>query len=79
MVAPWYDLRFETRETRVRTLLWANSGHVTTRHVPTLTFKFATENLKLSTGANHASGRKGFPCKFCPRCFNRAVMKFQVA
>ena len=33
MVAQWYDLRLETRETRVRTLLWASShgGHVTTR------------------------------------------------
>ena len=31
MVAQWYNLRFETLETRVRTLPWASSGHVTTR------------------------------------------------
>ena len=31
MVARWYDLRLETRETRVRTLPWASSGRVTTR------------------------------------------------
>ena len=33
MVAQWYNLRFEpeTRETQVRTLPWASSGHVTIR------------------------------------------------
>ena len=30
MVPQWYDLRLETRETPVRTLPWAKSGHVTT-------------------------------------------------
>ena len=31
IVAQWYDLRLKTWETRVRTLPWASSGHVTTR------------------------------------------------
>ena len=38
MVAQWYNLLLETRETRVLTLPWASSGHVTTRSMslPTL-------------------------------------------
>ena len=75
MVAQWYDLRLEMRETRVRTLPWASSGHVTTRSMsphqlrsPMLTF--ATK--KLSTGAN---GQKEHAASFfCPRSFDRAVM-----
>ena len=31
MVAQWYDLRLEPRETRVRILPWVSSGHVNTR------------------------------------------------
>ena len=36
MVAQWCEQRLKTRETRVRTLPWASSGHVTTRSTPTL-------------------------------------------
>ena len=31
LVAQWYDLQLETRETQVRILPWASSGHVTTK------------------------------------------------
>ena len=71
----WYDLRLETRETRVRTLPWASSGHVTTRsmspqHLRSPMLTFATK--KLSTGAN---GQKEDAASFfCPRSFDRAVM-----
>ena len=65
MVAQWYDLRLDTRETRVRTLPWASSGHVTTRMLT-----FATK--KLSTGAN--AQKEDAASFFCPRSFDRAVM-----
>ena len=81
MVAEWYDpgLRLETRtrETRVRTLPWASSGHMTTRSMspqqlrsPMLTFAAK----KLSTGRN---GQKEDAASFYrPRTgsFDRAVM-----
>ena len=66
--------RTKTRETQVRTLPWASSGHVTTRSMssqqlrsPILTFV----TKKLSTGAN---GQKGDAASFCPRNFDQAVI-----
>ena len=58
MVAQWYDLRLETRDTRVRTLPWASNDHVTARSMSPqhlrspLTFATVTHLKKLSTGAN---------------------------
>ena len=76
MVAQWYGLRLVPRETRVRTLPWASSGHVTTRtrsplrrRSPMLTFAIK----KLSTGAQWTKGGNEIPF-FCPRGFDRAVM-----
>ena len=73
MVAQWYDLRLEpeTLKTRVRTLPWASSGHVTTRsmsceslhtlpgHGANLRHQTALDWPKLTKAASF----------FCPRCF----------
>ena len=36
MLAQWYDLQLDTRETRLRTLPWASRVYVTTRSMSTL-------------------------------------------
>ena len=80
MVAQWYYLRLTTRETRVRILPWASSGHVTTRsmspqHLRSPMLIFATK--KRSSGSN---GQKEDAASFfCPRRFDRAVMQQQTS
>jgi hypothetical protein len=79
MVAQWYCLRLVPRETRVRTLPWASSGHVTTitrsplrQRSPMLTF--ATKMLL--TGSQWTKGGNKIP--FRPRSFDQAVMVAQL-
>ena len=82
MVSQWYDLRLGlqvvTREIGFEPCLGLAGGHVTTRSTSprfrrSLMLTFATK--KLSTGANGQKAEAEFP--FCPRSFDRAVMRFE--